>query len=59
MGKTWFSVMWGADACRIDGPFGDDRNAAVEFVRTQLAHDQPHEAGGVFAVELEEITLEG
>lgn len=53
--KTWFTILWGIEACKIDGPYGDDPESAKEFVRSELKETEEYEQGGIFAVDLERV----
>lgn len=56
--KCWFTVIWGSNPCNIDGPFGDDVEAARAHLRRTLADPATQaDAGGVFAVDLQYVMV--
>ena len=43
---AWFVVFWGIEGARMDGPFGDDREAAKRYLLREV-HEGREEAGAL------------
>ena len=55
--KTWFVVYWDIDGSHFEGPFGDDKIAAVTNCKAGLRSGQ-YEAAAVVELPLEQIYVE-
>jgi hypothetical protein len=53
---TFFVITWGPAECEINGPFGDDSEAALNYARNMLLEGA--EQAGVFILHLHEVRLE-